>query len=143
MGAKKFLNYIFSGLLVYLTVFHTARASFFDNYINWGNPTSRYCQGDECGVQQGIDLVWTWINDVETERSLSEYIQDVAEFALTFVSIIAVLYIIYAGFRILIGNGEEEQLKKSKTTIIYVIIGLIVMWLAWSITAFVLNIFRA
>ena len=143
MKTTHIFKYIFWTLIAYITTLQTMSASFFDDFINWGNSTSRYCQGDECGVQQGIDLVWTWINDVETERSLSEYIQDVVEFALTFVSIIAVLYIIYAGFRILIGNGEEEQLKKSKTTIIYVIIGLIVMWLAWSITAFVLNIFRA
>lgn len=143
MGAKKLRIYIFSTLSAYLSYSPTSYASFFDNFINSGNTRSRYCQGDECGVQQGIDLVGTWINDVETERTLSEYVQDVAEFALTFVSIIAVLYIIYAGFRILIGNGEEEQLKKSKTTIIYVIIGLVVMWLAWSITTFILGLFRA
>lgn len=143
MKTTHILKYIFWTLIAYITTLQTMSAGFFDNFINSGNTRSRYCQDDECGVQQGIDLVGTWINDVETERTLSEYVQDVAEFALTFVSIIAVLYIIYAGFRILIGNGEEEQLKKSKTTIIYVIIGLIVMWLAWSITAFVLNIFRA
>lgn len=143
MRTKKLLTSVFWTWVAYMSFLQISGASFFDNFINSGNPRSRYCQGDECWVQQGIDLVGTGINDVETERSLSEYVQDVAEFALTFVSIIAVLYIIYAGFRILIGNGEEEQLKKSKTTIIYVIIGLVVMWLAWSITAFILNLFRA
>lgn len=143
MDVKKYLKQSFSLLIIYTSFLSQSHASWFQDFIGWGNTRILPCRWGDCWLQEGIDLVWTGINDVETERTLSEYIQDVAAFALTFVSIIAVLYIIYAGFRILIWNGEEEQLKKSKTTIIYVIIGLVVMWLAWSITAFVLGLFRA
>ena len=77
------------------------------------------------------------INGLETERSASEYIQDVVLYLLSFVSLLAILYIIYAGFNILTGNGDEEKLKNSKTTVIYVILGIALMWLAWPITRFI------
>lgn len=143
MKPKIHLQQLLGLPLVYFTLTVQGFASFFDDLIGPGNPISRYCQWGECWVQQGIDLVWTWIDDIETERTLSQYIQDVAIYALSFISIIAVLYILYAGFRILIWNWDEEQLKKSKMTIIYVMIWLVVMWLAWSITIFTLELFRA
>lgn len=118
----------------------TARAGFFDDLIWGGNTRTTYCQWNECGLQQGIDLVWG-IEDIETERTLSVFIQDVVWYVLTFVSLIAVIYVIYAGFRILIGNGDEEQLKKSKMTILYVVLGIALMWLAWGITTFIFRAF--
>lgn len=142
MKPKNICSPLLSFMFVYITLMPQSFASFFNNLINKWNTTSRYCQWNECGVQQWIDLVGTWIHGVETKRTLSQYIQDVAIYALSFVSIIAVLYIIYAWFRILIWNGDEEQLKKSKSTIIYVLIWLVIMWLAWSITLFMLKIFQ-
>ena len=70
---------------------------------------------------------------------ISDFIQDIVAYILTFVSLIAVLYIIWAGFQILVGNWEEEKLKKSKTTILYVVLGIVVIWLAWPITNFVIS----
>jgi len=83
------------------------------------------------------------LDDIETERTLSEYVQDVVVYILTFISIVAVLYIIYAGFMILISNGDEEKVKKSKQTIIYVALGIIIIWLAWSIVTFILMVLNA
>lgn len=56
-----------------------------------------------------------------------------------FITIIGVIYIIWAGFRILTSAGDEESLKKAKNTILYIAIGLVVMWLAYSIVKFVMN----
>jgi Type IV secretion system pilin/REJ domain len=50
-----------------------------------------------------------------------------------FISIIAVIYIIYAGFQVMTGWGDEEKMKKAKNIITYVIIGILIMWLAYSI----------
>ena len=124
------------------------------NQAAWGNTVIPYCNGEdaewnpECGLQQWIDTVGevggfkrTKIDDEgnTVTLGLSDFIQDIVAYILTFVSLLAVLYIIWAGFQILIGNGEEEKLKKSKTTILYVIIGIVVIWLAWPITIFVIS----
>jgi hypothetical protein len=40
----------------------------------------------------------------------------------TFLSIICVILIIYAGWLVLISGGDEEKLKKAKSTVLYIII---------------------
>jgi type IV secretory pathway VirB2 component (pilin) len=55
------------------------------------------------------------------------------------VTLIAVLYIIYAGFQIMTGAGDEEKNKKAKNIILYVVIGIVIMWLAYSIVDFIIK----
>lgn len=55
------------------------------------------------------------------------------------VGIIAVIMIIYAGFRYITSAGNQENVKSAKTTLIYAIIGLIVVALAQIIVRFVLR----
>jgi len=135
---------ILSSLIMFFAIvfasFWNVSAGFFDSFINDGRPDVLYCDDGECGLGNGIDIIEQGLNDIETERTFSEYIQDVLVYVLTFISIIAVIYIIYAGFMILIGNGDEEKVKKSKSTIIYVAVGITLIWLAWPITKLILNI---
>lgn len=49
---------------------------------------------------------------------------------MSFVSVIAVIYIIYAGAQLMTGAGDEEKMKKARQIIIYVMIGIALMWLA-------------
>ena len=58
---------------------------------------------------------------------------------LGFVTIIAVIYVLWAGFQILTAGGDEEKVKKGRTTIIQVIIGIVVMWLAYSVVSWVVS----
>ena len=92
-------------------------------------------------IDTWVEKVKDTVNWIETERTLSDYIQSVVAYLLTFLSIIAVLYIIYAWFRILTGAWDEETLKKQKTTILYVIIWIAIIWLAYPITKFIINLF--
>jgi hypothetical protein len=55
--------------------------------------------------------------------------------------LLAVIYIIYAWFNIMIWSGDEEKMKKSKSTIIYVILGLLIIYFAYTLVAFVFNVF--
>lgn len=59
---------------------------------------------------------------------------------MSFISIIGVLYIIYAGFQVMIGAGDEEKMKKAKNIILYVVIGIIIMWLAYSIVKWAIDL---
>ncbi len=140
----KYRVYILMWFCILFSAFFWTQAWFFDDFLNDGAPEIRYCQWDyECGLDQGIEKVKEGITDIETERTASEYVQDLVVYILTFLSIVAVLYIIYAGFQILLGGWDEEKVKKSKQTILYVAIGVIVIWLAWPITSFILLLLNA
>nr|MDD3720027.1 hypothetical protein [Candidatus Gracilibacteria bacterium] len=99
-----------------------------------------YCTGENCGYQAGVDQVQNVLTDVEKTKTFSQYIQDIIIYLLTFVTIVAVIYIIYAGFRVLTSNGNEDSLKKSKNTIIYVTLGIVIMWLAYPIVKWIIDV---
>lgn len=122
----------------------TVSASVYDEVIWGGSPSVKYCQWGECGIDNGINIVEDALDgSIETDRSASEYIQDIVVYLLWFVSLIAVIYIIYSGFQILIWSGDEEKLKNSKKIILYVILWIILMWLAWPITNFIFDVLAA
>lgn len=99
-----------------------------------------YCNdGTDCSLSGGIADVQDVTNDVVTDKGFFEYAQDVVEYLLVFLGIVGVLYIIYAGFRILTGAGEEEAVTDAKKTILYVVIGYTVIFLAYSIVAFIIG----
>ncbi len=60
---------------------------------------------------------------------------------LDFVLLIAVIYVIVAGIRLIVSGGDEGEKDKAKQTIIYVIIGIIVILFARVIVSFVNNFF--
>jgi len=62
---------------------------------------------------------------------------------LSFVTIIAVIYVLWAGFKILTGGGDDGKLKEGKSIIIQVVIGIIIMWLAYPIVKWVLSALAA
>ena len=59
--------------------------------------------------------------------------------ALSFVTIIAVIYCLWAGFQIMTAGGDEEKVKSGRKTIIQVIIGIVIMWLAYAIVTWVVQ----
>lgn len=131
---------IFLFSVLFCLFFSSGDAWFFDDFIDNSNPDIIYCDGWECWLDEWIQVIKGGINDIETERSFSEYVQDIVRYLLMFLSIVSVIYIMYAGFQILIWNGDEEKLKHSRSTIVYVAIGLVIIWLAWPITLFILNL---
>lgn len=59
---------------------------------------------------------------------------------MSFISIIAVIYIIYAGFQLMIGAGDEEKMKKTRQIILYVVLGILIMWLAYPIVRWTIDL---
>jgi hypothetical protein len=59
--------------------------------------------------------------------------------ALVFLGLLGVCYGIWGGFQIVTAGGDEEKVKKGRTIIIQVIIGLVVIFLANSIIQWVLT----
>ena len=56
------------------------------------------------------------------------------------ISVVSVIFLIYGGISFITSSGDPGKIKKAKSTIFYSIIGLIVVGLAITITAFVTNI---
>ena len=72
----------------------------------------------------------------DSSTDIRAIILGILEFVLSFLALIAVIYIIIAGIRLIVSQGEEEQKEKAKKTILYVILGLIVILLARIIVGF-------
>jgi hypothetical protein len=60
--------------------------------------------------------------------------------AMLYTSLVALAYGVWAGFQILTAGGDEEKVKKGRTIIIQVIIGIVVIVLAGSIVKWIVNL---
>ena len=58
------------------------------------------------------------------------------KFVLNFLALLAVIFIVVAGIRLIVSQGEQEQKDKAKKTILYVIIGLLIVLFARVIVGF-------
>lgn len=74
-----------------------------------------------------------------SQDSIAIIIARVIRVALTLVGIIFVILIIYAGFLYLLARGEPEPVNKAKKIFQQSIIGLIIIFSAYSIATFILN----
>ena len=59
---------------------------------------------------------------------------------LNFLALIAVVVIVIAGIRLVISSGDEGAVDKAKKTILYAIVGLIIILLASAIVEFVVSL---
>ncbi|MDD5769502.1 MAG: hypothetical protein PHE25_00895 [Candidatus Gracilibacteria bacterium] len=104
-----------------------------------------YCPNDSagnstCSLTEGTNVVKNGINDIEKNKKASVYIQDIVKYLLTFITIIAVIYIVYAGFKILTSAGKDDEIKNSKNIIISVAFGILIIWLAYAIVTWILGV---
>jgi len=68
--------------------------------------------------------------------NIRETIVSVLTFVLNFLALLAIIFIVIAGLRLIVSQGDEEQKDKAKKTILYVIIGLLVILFARVIVSF-------
>jgi Type IV secretion system pilin len=66
-------------------------------------------------------------------------VQGLVKNAMAFLAIVGVLYGIYGGFLMVTAGGDEEKVKKGRTILIQVAIGLVVIFLANSVVQFILD----
>lgn len=79
------------------------------------------------------------ITGIETGKTFSQYVQDIIIYLLGFLTLIVVILIMWAGFSILTAAGDEEKVKSGKKIIFRAIIGLLIIFFAWSITTFIIG----
>ncbi len=69
--------------------------------------------------------------------NLRGLVLEIIGWVLSFLALLAVIYIIIAGIRLIVSQGDDDQKGKAKKTIMYVVVGLIVIILARVIVGFV------
>ncbi|HSX34598.1 MAG TPA: hypothetical protein VLF62_03055 [Candidatus Saccharimonadales bacterium] len=74
-----------------------------------------------------------------SNASLNKIVSTGVNIFSTVIGIVAVIMIMVGGFKYITAGGDSGQISSAKTTIIYAIVGLIIVALAQSIVRFVLN----
>lgn len=75
--------------------------------------------------------------DAAQDGDLKSSIITMLNYFLTFIGILLVMIIVYAGFNIIVSQGEEEELTKGRTMIVYAIIGVVIIFLSYTIVDFI------
>ena len=138
------MKYVLSFFVIFLVSFSVFWTSYSASNSIFNNTTTEvpYCNKWECWIVEWIEAV-KGIDSIETKRSASEYIQAVVKYLLSFLALIATILIIYSGFNLLTWVGDEEKAKKTKQIIIFSIVWLVIIFLAWPIMDFVINVLNA
>ena len=104
-------------------------------------PTIQEClaQGSSLEVQGNADCDSVDSNTSGSTDSINKLIRDVINIFSIIVGVVSVIMIIIGGFRYITSGGDSNHVSSAKNTIIYAIIGLVIVALAQFIVQFVLN----
>ncbi len=72
-------------------------------------------------------------------NTISEVMINITNYVLGFITVIAVLMLIWGGIRYLTAAGDEAMVESAKHTITYAIIGLIIVAVAYAVVVVVVN----
>lgn len=102
---------------------------------------------DECKGGASINAAGTCVDDAtgaaapgrcQSERSFGNLLALIINVLSIVVGIIAVIMVIWGGFKFITSGGDSSKVTSARNTIIYAIIGLIIVALAQTIVKFVL-----
>jgi hypothetical protein len=140
---KYFLS-IFVLLLVFVWFFlnnsYVSAGWFTINH--WSSGEVPYCNDWECWLDKWIEAI-EWVDIIVTNKTASQYVQDVVKYLLWFLMLISVIIIIYSWVVLLTWVWDEEKAKKTKKIILYAILWLIIIFLAYPISDFVFKVLNS
>jgi hypothetical protein len=76
-------------------------------------------------------------------RTLAQYIRAIIDAALVIAAVVAVIYLIVGGYQYITSSGNAETVGTAKHTVLYAIIGLVVIFAAFVIIDYVMGIINA
>jgi len=85
----------------------------------------------------GIDAVEKYLDLGSRDPRLIA--TDLINTSLGFLGIITVVMLLWGGFKWMLAGGREEKVAEAKRTIISCIVGLVIIFTAWSVADFVLT----
>jgi len=81
----------------------------------------------------GIARVAEALDPPTRSHNLADFIKAIANIAMQIGGIAAVIFIIWSGFLFVTARGNEEQLKKARTTFFWTVIGAMVLLGAYAV----------
>lgn len=139
---KKFISLLASFLLISVISIYMTSNLALAWQLGFSTPTVsqiQYCQGIDCSLTGGLTATKIALGTTFSQKPISVFVTDVVRYFLSFISLIGVIYILYAGFQLITWAWDEEKSKKARQIIIYVIVGIVIMWLAYWIVAIILD----
>jgi cbb3-type cytochrome oxidase subunit 3 len=119
-------------LVVFLFLF-----SLFTYGVQAGPKDTNYGLDDTVGVGSvGSALSVAKVNS-NPQTFLSTRIGEIVGAALSFIGVIFLALIVYAGFRWMLSAGNQQAVDKAKELLVAAIIGLVIVLAAYAITAFI------
>lgn len=100
------------------------------------NLKGHLCRGADLQIDQSVDNCDT---DDSTGKSLSQKIATVINWLSALIGVVAVVMIIFGGFRYITSGGNDTSVASAKKTILYALIGLVIVALSQLIVKFVLQ----
>lgn len=88
-------------------------------------------------VKEGVSAIGG-----ESSPSADSALETIVNAFLLLVGAVAIVMIVYGGFRYVTSAGEASAVSAAKNTILYAVVGLIVALLAYSISDYVLDVFE-
>lgn len=86
---------------------------------------------------------YTLNNPLGSASSPSEVVANIIAFVIGLIGIIALVMFIYGGFVILTAHGNADQFKKGTHTLVYAILGMVVVLTSYSVLSYIFtNIFN-
>lgn len=76
-----------------------------------------------------------------TNTSLPVRVGQLINGAMSIIGIIFLILTVYGGFRILLSRGESDKIKVGRETILYGVIGMIIVVISYALTDFVFDVF--
>ena len=73
-------------------------------------------------------------------KALDEVIMDITDWVLGFAGIIAILVIVYGGLLYLTSAGNEDQMEKGKKTLMWGILGLVIIGISYAIVKVIVDV---
>ena len=110
-------------------------------FWNW-NTVIKYCNWGDCWLENWIDEIKWKVDWVEYDGKASEKIQEIVNYTVTFLAIVAVVLIVYAWFTVLTSAWDDEKMWNSKKIIIYAFIGLLIIYLARAMVFFFIDLLQ-
>lgn len=85
------------------------------------------------GLSGGISIAGT------AQNGLIPAILNLLSYFLILAAVIAAIYIIFGGVKYIISQGDESAAEEAKSTIVYAVIGLVVIGLAAALVNFIIQ----
>ena len=77
-----------------------------------------------------------------TNKEIVPFIVSVINLLLGFLALIVFLIILVAGFKWMVSGGEPDKVKNAKDSIKAAVIGLIIVFLSWSLVTFLFGVLK-